>query len=365
MKVLQVINSLATGGAEKLLLDTIPLYRKSGIEMDVLLLWDNDHPFTMALKELDCCKVIILNQSDNYKDIYAISNIFKLRNYLKVYDVAHVHLFPSLYFVRLAALGVPIQLIFTEHNTQNRRSNNANFRVIERYCYRGYAKIVCISNEIKSLYTNYLQMPEKTVVIENGVNLENIVAAVPYAKSELLKNHDPAAVLLLQVSGFRPQKDQDTLIRSLLFLPPNYKVLLVGDGERKVDVKGLVKSLGVEDRVIFLGVRMDVASLLKTVDLVVLSSHYEGLSLASVEGMASGKPFLASDVPGLREVVKGAGILFEQGNEKELAAKIQELLDDPILYGKVAQACQARAKEFDIGIMVQKHVELYHEVYYS
>ena len=53
MKILQVINSLATGGAEKLLLDTLPLYRKAGIEMDVLLLWDNNHPFTVALKELN------------------------------------------------------------------------------------------------------------------------------------------------------------------------------------------------------------------------------------------------------------------------------------------------------------------------
>jgi glycosyltransferase involved in cell wall biosynthesis len=51
--------------------------------------------------------------------------------------------------------------------------------------------------------------------------------------------------------------------------------------------------------------------LLKTADIVVLSSHYEGLSLASIEGMASGKPFIASDVPGLHEVVKGADLLFE------------------------------------------------------
>ena len=363
MKILQIINSLATGGAEKLLLDTIPLYRKAGIEMDVLLLWDNNQPFTVALKALNCCKVMVLNESDDYRDIYAISNIFKLRTYLKAYDIAHVHLFPSLYFVRLASIGLPIKLLFTEHNTNNRRINNKKFKLLERWCYNRYQKIVCISDEIKLLYSQYLNLPERLVIIENGINLETIFSAKSYAKTQIAESIYEEDKVLLQVSGFRNQKDQDTLIKALSFLPSHFKVLLVGDGERKNDLISLVNFLGLQNRVLLLGLRMDVANLLKSVDLVVLSSHYEGLSLASVEGMASGKPFLASNVPGLKGVVEGAGILFEKGNAEELASKIKELMHNTELYSQVANACQERSKKYDIQVMVNKHIQLYQEVY--
>lgn len=363
MKILQIINSLATGGAEKLLLDTIPLYRKAGIQMDVLLLWDNNQPFTIALRELGVCKVMVLNESENHRDIYAVSNIFKVRAFLKDYDIAHVHLFPALYFVRLANIGLKTKLIFTEHNTHNRRIDNEKYKLLEQWCYRGYKKVVCISAEIQLRYTNYLKTPERLVVIENGVHLSTIENAKSYSKFEINTDLNNEDILLLQVSGFRKQKDQDTLINSLPFLPPNFKVVLVGDGERKNDLISLVKTLGLEKRVLFLGLRMDVASLLKSVDLIVLSSYYEGLSLASVEGMASGRPFVASNVPGLKEVIKGAGVLFEQGNAEELASIILALMNNQRYYMQVANACLERAKQYDINKMVAKHIELYHEVF--
>lgn len=363
MKIVQIINSLATGGAEKLLLETLPLYRKAGIEMDVLLLWDNNQPFTVALKALNCCKVIVLNESDNYRDIYALSNIFKLRTYLKEYDIVHVHLFPALYFVRLASFGLPIKLLFTEHNTRNKRINNKNFKFLERWCYKGYQKIICISHEIKLLYSHYLNLPERLVVIKNGINLDAIFSAESYIKSAVAESIHEEDVVLLQVSGFRKQKDQDTLIKALHFLPSHFKVVLVGDGERKNDLISLVNFLGLQNRVLFFGLRMDVPNLLKSADLVVLSSHYEGLSLSSVEGMASGKPFFASNVPGLQEVVAGAGVLFGQGNAEELANKIVELMDQPELYKQVAVACQERAQQYDVQVMVNKHILLYQEVY--
>ena len=77
MKILQVINSLGTGGAEKLLLETIPLYRKAGVQMDILLLWNNNHQFTENLIRMNICKVYILNQSKNLKDVYNPINILR------------------------------------------------------------------------------------------------------------------------------------------------------------------------------------------------------------------------------------------------------------------------------------------------
>ena len=81
-------------------------------------------------------------------------------------------------------------------------------------------------------------------------------------------------------------------------LPLEVKLVLAGEGVLKKKCQDLVETLKLKERVVFLGLRMDIPQLLKTADVVVLSSKYEGLSLSSIEGLAAGKPFVASDVPG-------------------------------------------------------------------
>ena len=173
MKVLHVINSLATGGAEKLLVDTLPFYRQRGLQIDLLVLNGTTHPFTERLNELNCCTIFSLGKGSVYNPL----NILKLIPYLKKYDLIHVHLFPAQYWVVLAKLisFSKTKLVFTEHNTSNRRIKNSLFCLIDRYSYRLYYKIICITNEIKSILINHTGLPfDRFRVIENGINLQNI-----------------------------------------------------------------------------------------------------------------------------------------------------------------------------------------------
>ena len=365
MKILQIINSLGTGGAEKLLLDTIPLYRKAGIEMDVLLLWDNELPFTKALEELGCCKIYILKKSSNYKHIYNPLSIFKIRKIIKDYDIVHVHLFPAQYYTVFANLlnRNRCKLIFTEHSTSNKRLQNFIFKSIERFIYKRYDKLVCITQEIQDIYGEYLGSSNGLLVVHNGVDISKIQQADAIDRSCIHTDISNKDVLVLQVSAFRKGKDQMTLIKAINLMPKNVKLLLVGVGENLQYCKSLSKELGLEKRVFFLEQRMDVPSLLKTADVVVLSSHYEGLSLSSIEGMASGKPFVATDAPGLREIVNGAGILFPIEDEVKLAQEITKLLVDKDYYTSIAKLGEKRASEYDIGRMIESHIKLYKELY--
>lgn len=366
MKILQVINSLGTGGAEKLLLDTIPLYRKRGIEMDLLVLWNNDHQFINSLKALNCCKVIVLQESNNYKDIYNPKSIWTLKKILKNYDIAHVHLFPAQYFVPVANLliGNKTKLIFTEHNTSNNRIDNVILRKIDSFFYKKFKRQICISSEIKQIFQKAYKFPEVFyTIIENGVNLESIKNAVPINKSLLLDNLLVQDKIIVQVSAFREQKDQDTVIQALLNLPDNFKLILIGDGIRRKLCENLVSNLGLNDRVKFLGQRMDVPQIMKAVDYIVLSSKYEGLSLASIEGLASGKPFIASNVPGLEEIVGGAGVLFDFQNSSQLASAILRLENNPLEKQEVITKSIERAQQYDINNMIDAHINLYKEVY--
>lgn len=361
MKILQVINSLATGGAEKLLLETLPLYKERNIQMDLLVLNGIDTPFIKELKSLQCCTIYSLGTQSVYNPL----NIFKIIPYLKQYDLIHVHLFPAQYWVVLAKIisFSKAKLIFTEHNTSNRRLENKAFRFLDRLIYRGYDKVVCITKEIKKILKEHTELSDAIfIVIENGVNLNGISEADPLLKNEINPSISQSDKLIIQVSGFREQKDQATLIKALQYLPDNIKLLLVGDGVLRKECEGLTDKLDLQKRVLFLGLRMDVPQLLKTAEVVVLSSNYEGLSLSSIEGMASGKPFVASDVPGLKEIVEGAGVLFPLGNAKQLADEILLLIENPDHYHSVAEACQQRASDYDIHKMVGQHIKLYNSL---
>jgi glycosyltransferase involved in cell wall biosynthesis len=90
-----------------------------------------------------------------------------------------------------------------------------------------------------------------------------------------------------------------------------------------------------------------------------MSSHWEGFGLAAVEGMASGKPVIASDIDGLREVVSDAGVLFPHEDYQQLATEITKLTTDTDYYQIVATRCHTRALNFDISKMVEGYDKAY------
>jgi len=361
MKVLQIINSLETGGAEKLLLESLPLYNNSGIEMDLLVMNGNEYPFMKELKALNCCKIYSLGQ----KSVYNPLHLFQIIAYLKKYHIVHVHLFPAQYWVVIAKLisFSKTKLVFTEHSTSNRRIQSSWLKYIDRFVYKKYHKIVCITPKVLNVVKKHTKLSEKNLhIILNGVNVDKYRNATPLSKADFFPEFDRNEKFVIQVSSFHEPKDQQTLIRAINLLPENIKLLLVGDGINKNLCEVLVASLKLEKRVLFLGLRMDVSKLLKNVDIVVLSSKYEGLSLSSIEGMASGKPFIASDVPGLHEVVKDAGVLFPVGDEKALSLEIIALLENSPHYEETVRKCLMRAQEYDISKMVEKHIQLYDSI---
>jgi len=107
---------------------------------------------------------------------------------------------------------------------------------------------------------------------------------------------------------------------------------------------------------------MDVAQLLKAADLYVQPSRWEGFGIAALEAMASGKAIVASDVPGLAQVVGDAGLLFPAGDAAQLARSISTALDNPDLRQRLAQRAQQRARMFSLDTTLDCYEKLYREV---
>src|SRR5205085_5229851 len=125
------------------------------------------------------------------------------------------------------------------------------------------------------------------------------------------------------------------------------------------NLKQLAGWLGFAPRVHFLGQRADVPELLKMADVYIHSTHSDGIGIAALEAMAAGLPVIASNVPGLAEVVGNAGILVPPRDTEALPRAIQGVLSDSVLKAKLATAAAARASAFDISQTIAQHVELY------
>ena len=371
MKILHVITSLQTGGAETLVVNLMPRFRALGHEVGVVV-FNGEHTVLMERLERECpqCKIYRLGSSP-----YHPWHIVRLMRIMRNYDVVHTHNSSPQLFAAIANIFCRKKLVTTEHSTNNRKRERGGYlRIIDRWMYARYDKVICISEIAEEKLREYLNVNgngnvnvneyvkenrvkvsvDNICTINNGVDVEAIHQAKEIDELKTDK------FVFVMVAGFREAKDQDTVVRAMAKLPKEqYEVWLVGDGVRKESVERLVLSFGLQDNVKFLGLRTDVPNILKTADAVVMSSHWEGLSLSNIEGMSAGKPFIASDVNGLREVTKGYGILFPHEDAEALAEIIQHLHDNPDYYKEIADNCYKRAKQFDISTMVLKYNKVY------
>lgn len=348
MRILHVITSLEIGGAQRLLADLLPIQAASA-DVKLLVYERVDNDFEKSIEQAGI-KIICLDECNFHNP----SVIFRMRKIFKDYDLVHAHLFPTVYWASLAARGLNIKLIYTEHSTSNSRRNKWYFRPVERFMYDRYDGIISISQQTQDALTAWLgHHDERFVVINNGVDTRRFVSVkVPIIPMSLI-----------MVSRFASSKDQETVIRAMQHINKKAILRLVGDGVNRPHCEKLANELGVSDRVQFMGSRSDVAELMAASYIGIQSSNWEGFGLTAVEIMACGKPVIATNVDGLKQVVEGAGEIFTLGNASELAARVNYLLSDMQYYQKMAERCKQRARMYDITVMSRKYMVLYKSLF--
>ena len=357
MKILHVITTLDVGGAERLMVDLLPLLKKYGDDIDLLLFNGKESLFK---KEIESKGVTVyeLSCEEGYADHREVNNplnILRLRNYLRQYDIIHTHNTACQFYVPLASkiFHIKAKLVTTEHSSNNRRRSKRWFKPIDKWMYGQYDAIISIADQAHLNLVNYIGTGfNKMCTIYNGVDTKRFSRPIKDITNQ-------KSFVITMIAGYRNEKDHETVMRAMCLLPDNYRLHFVGRGEKELILKSYSIDLGIDSRVVFMGPRMDVPSVLEESDINVLSSHWEGLSLSSIEGMASGRPFIASNVEGLREVVGGAGVLFPHGDEKALANAIKDLCENPVRYRDVAISCQKRAQNYDISKMAKAYQDLY------
>ena len=358
MKILHVINHFGVcSGAARLVASLIPCQIKLGYQVDLVSLSEEIPSYVETMEKLGCHCHTLLGKCGALK--FKPQLIFKLIPYLKSYDVILVHLFPSLYWVAIAKILslAKCKLVVTEHSTLNNRQGKNWIKPFERFIYRRYDAVIAITDAVKDHLYRFVDECLDVDTIVNGIDLGSFRESKAIHRSALGIPED--VVLVTQVAGFRPEKDQLTVLRALRRLPDNIHLMFVGTGTTLEDHVREAQEMGLSKRVHFVGLRQDVPALIKTSDIVVMSSHFEGFGLVAVEGMAAGKPVIGSDVPGLSEVIQGAGIVFPVHNDEVLAKEILHLSEDNSYLEDVIKRCSLRANEYDIWVMAKKYDEVY------
>lgn len=342
----------------------LPKMAAQGLKVDLLLLKSTGSMFEIELAERGIG--VFFSGSQN---VYSVKQLSHISHFIRErdpgYDLVHTHLFPSQYWPALATLfgRINLPLFTTEHNTYNKRRRFPFLKYLERFIYDQYNRIICISPPVKqSLVTWVPKIENRTVIIPNGIDLSKFKEAEPYNPEFLIDGITADDKIIITVASLTEQKNHETLIKTIALLSSKYHLLCVGDGPLWGKLNNMVNILGIRKRVHFVGSRDDVEKLIKSADLFVLPSKWEGFGIAAIEAMAGGVPVIASNVPGLADLVNGAGILFDPENKDELAKKITEILENEAYYEELSDKCRARAENFSIDNTVDSYIHEYKTV---
>ena len=227
------------------------------------------------------------------------------------------------------------------------------------------SRIVVVSNyEQKKLMSNFCL---KSEVIHNGIDLSLIKPFEKnWAKKELgFKETD---FVILFVGKLIPNKDPLTLIKSIKYASDkreDFRAVIVGTGKLNEKIRDETKRLELEDSVKFFGFikKEDLWKCYSAADLFILPSVNEPFGIVLLEAMAFGLPIIASDSGACPEVIGNAGVLFKQGDYKDLGEKILKVRTDLKLRRQLAELGLKRVNQvFSIKEHIRKHVNLYKSI---
>ncbi|MGC2302489.1 glycosyltransferase [Candidatus Binatus sp.] len=287
--------------------------------------------------------------------------------------ILHCHLFTASFFgagiARMAGVGAVLETCHGPEVWRMGKGLRASFWV-DRQIGRMVDKYIAVSHAAERHLIRNKRVPKNKIrVIHNGRDLDRFACNNPdrriKTRAALGLTDEPT---LLTMARLDEQKGHRHLIDALATVAekrPDLVTLLAGEGPLENSLRAQCATLGLGNRVRFLGYRRDVPELLEAADIVVLPSLYEGLPLVAIEALAAGRPMVATDVDGTPEVVihERTGLLVPPANPLALAAAIERLNADPALAIRLASDGRKFVQEnFAVQRQIEQTAALYSEL---
>ncbi len=243
-----------------------------------------------------------------------------------------------------------------------------NFFSKFKYNHPAIKKIICVSNAIQEIIQQNIKYPKRCTVVHSGIDL-NKFNNKKNIKNGLKKEFKIPSekILIANTSAMTTQKDYPTFIHTaskLLKKHSNLHFLIIGEGPQLESLQSLVKSLKVEQNIIFTGFRRDIDVLLPQVDILLFTSQKEGLGTSILDALASGVPVVATRVGGIPEIIENkiSGLLAEAGNIDQLAEHTLSLISSKVLRKKIIRGGKQKVKNFSKSKTASRTVDHYFSV---
>lgn len=263
-------------------------------------------------------------------------------------EILHGHDYKTNFLIRLAAPPDTFR-VATLHGRVGTDWKLRLYEAAESLLVRRFDRVICVSEPMRAAEESRGTQP---VVIPNGIDLERFSGtSKPSAELRADLGLPADAEVVGSVGRLSAEKGYDVLVRAaaeLLPERPRLHLLLIGDGAEYRPLRELALSLGFGDRLHLPGIRQDAPALYPLLDVFCLPSHREGLPLALLEAMASGRPAVVTPVGGIPEVIGDppeAALTVHPGDTGELARALAHLLDDSGLRARLGAAARRRVEE--------------------
>jgi glycosyltransferase involved in cell wall biosynthesis len=359
-RILLVIPTLDRNGAEKQLTLLATGLPKSDFDVHVCTL-TREGPHAKVLTDAG---IPIHSIGKRGKvDPFAFMGLTRLMRRLKP-DLVHTWIFAANAYGRAAAIRAGVRRIVGGERCVDPWKNWWEL-AIDRRLAKQSDRIITNSSGVKDFYARHGVAAEKFEVIPNGVDSSRHSPCRSKADWAAEWEIPETAQWVGAVGRLWPQKRLKDAIWAMDIVKvvrDDVYLLIVGDGPERAKLERFVWQIKIEDRVRFLGERLDVRDLLPHLSLTVLASGFEGQSNSIMESMAAGLPVVASDIPGNRDlVVEGeTGYLFPLGDRGEFSRCWQRVLGDLDRSRLLGERGAKRMREvFTIDKMISRHADLY------
>lgn len=345
-KIMFVINSLYTGGAERQVVDDFNEMYKRGLSPILV---------TLRKEKVSTLQNELLDKS-NWKQI-EFKNLFHFRSWKELIKFIKTEkpdfLISSLWFAntisRIASrLSSVKKVIIFEQNIYDSIKTKKMFFIDWILQFLTY-KIIAVSEVVKKSTISHGILGEKISVLHNSVNLKRFENVTEESITKFkLDNNLENDFVVTTIGRLNPQKNIGLLIRSVAKVP-DVKLLIVGDGELREGLEKLSRNLNISDRVLFLGSRNDIPVILASSDCFVLTSNFEGLGIVILEAMASSLPIITTSFDVIFELIEDnkSGLIVDY-DEKEVSQAIKKLIEDTELRKNLGQEALKLSKKFSI-----------------
>lgn len=360
--IVHIIQSLGRGGCEKMLLDILPLLKKKAWN-NVIITLQSGGDLEPSFRDANITVTTI-----NLKHFFDIPAFFRLRSTLRTLRPTLI----ATYLLRADIIGrlfLPcvtsapvIPYLVTTYNHPRYRIARF-FEWITRPFVRHY---FANSRVIKEYYEEHLGIKKgKIHAIESGVDTKIFQNAEGSGVRKEL-NIPSDALIVTCVANLAPNKGQQFLLAAFdeaFQKRQDVFLLLVGEGDEKEHLLSQREALASKKQILFLGRRGDVPNILAASDMFVLPTLFEGMSIAILEAMASGKAIITTDIPENKPLIPDNrfGRLVPPQSISELATELTRLERDTTLRLALGKAAQERSQEhFSLEAQVTKLSTAYH-----